>query len=160
MVTVRLNSTYAVTNINFLFLQQRALLEQQEMRRQQKEQAERERLRQENERRREREEEDALDKVRKTVGDQQGNVMTATSRAEEVKAIVDTDSSSPSHSSSQDKAAAERERQRLREQERRRREAVSVSVISFPASFSFFVRVIFLGSELRYKYVAIRIESI
>lgn len=55
--------------MNFLFLQQRALLEQQEMRRQQKEQAERERLRQENERRREREEEDALDKVRKTVGD-------------------------------------------------------------------------------------------
>ncbi|XP_054007688.1 bromodomain-containing protein 2 isoform X7 [Hylaeus anthracinus] len=104
---------------------QRALLEQQEMRRQQKEQAERERLRQENERRREREEEDALDKVRKTVGDQQGNVMTAPSRTEEVKAIVDTDSSSPSHSSSQDKAAAERERQRLREQERRRREAMA-----------------------------------
>lgn len=97
------------------------------MRRQQKEQAERERLRQESERRREREEEDALDKVRKTVGDPQGNVMTATSRAEEVKAIVDTDSSSPS----QDKAAAERERQRLREQERRRREAVSPSIISF-----------------------------
>ncbi|XP_076627798.1 homeotic protein female sterile isoform X7 [Colletes latitarsis] len=106
---------------------QRALLEQQEMRRQQKEQAERERLRQESERRREREEEDALDKVRKTshVGDQQGNVLTATSRTEEVKAIVDTDSSSPSHSSSQDKAAAERERQRLREQERRRREAMA-----------------------------------
>ncbi|XP_078045321.1 homeotic protein female sterile isoform X5 [Augochlora pura] len=104
---------------------QRALMEQQEMRRQQKEQAERERLRQENERRREREEEDALDKVRKTVGDQQGNVLSATSRAEEVKAIVDTDSSSPSHSSSQDKAAAERERQRLREQERRRREAMA-----------------------------------
>ncbi|XP_043254378.1 bromodomain-containing protein 2-like isoform X6 [Colletes gigas] len=106
---------------------QRALLEQQEMRRQQKEQAERERLRQESERRREREEEDALDKVRKTshVGDQQGNVLTPTSRTEEVKAIVDTDSSSPSHSSSQDKAAAERERQRLREQERRRREAMA-----------------------------------
>lgn len=101
------------------------------MRRQQKEQAERERLRQENERRREREEEDALDKVRKNVGDQQGNVMSATSRAEEVKAIVDTDSSSPSHSSSQDKAAAERERQRLREQERRRREAVSVIITLF-----------------------------
>ncbi|XP_029165013.1 homeotic protein female sterile-like isoform X6 [Nylanderia fulva] len=105
---------------------QRALMEQQEMRRQQKEQAERERmLRQENERRREREEEDALDKVRKTVADQQGNVMTATTRAEEVKAIADTDSSSPSHSSSQDKSAAERERQRLREQERRRREAMA-----------------------------------
>ncbi|XP_011329993.1 bromodomain-containing protein 2 isoform X3 [Ooceraea biroi] len=104
---------------------QRALMEQQEMRRQQKEQAERERLRQENERRREREEEDALDKVRKNVGDQQGNVMTATTRAEEVKAIADTDSSSPSHSSSQDKSGAERERQRLREQERRRREAMA-----------------------------------
>ncbi|KAK2574996.1 hypothetical protein KPH14_008751 [Odynerus spinipes] len=104
---------------------QRALLEQQEMRRQQKEQAERERLRQENEKRREREEEDALEKVRKTVGEQQSNVMTATTRTEEVKAIVDTDSSSPSHSSNQDKAAAERERQRLREQERRRREAMA-----------------------------------
>lgn len=110
------------------------------MRRQQKEQAERERLRQESERRREREEEDALDKVRKTVGDQQGNVMTATSRAEEVKAIVDTDSSSPSHSSSQDKAAAERERQRLREQERRRREAVSFTVI-------FYLRGYFISRE-------------
>ncbi|KAL0112338.1 hypothetical protein PUN28_011984 [Cardiocondyla obscurior] len=106
---------------------QRALLEQQEMRRQQKEQAERERLlRQENERRREREEEEALDKVRKNIGDQQGNVMTAPTRTEEVKAITDTDSSSPSHSSSQDKSAAERERLRQREQERRRREAVSI----------------------------------
>ncbi|XP_071564475.1 homeotic protein female sterile isoform X3 [Temnothorax nylanderi] len=104
---------------------QRALMEQQEMRRQQKEQAERERLRQENERRREREEEDALDKVRKNIGDQQGNVMTTTTRAEEVKAITDTDSSSPSHSSSQDKSASERERLRLREQERRRREAMA-----------------------------------
>ncbi|EZA59817.1 Bromodomain testis-specific protein [Ooceraea biroi] len=116
---------------------QRALMEQQEMRRQQKEQAERERLRQENERRREREEEDALDKVRKNVGDQQGNVMTATTRAEEVKAIADTDSSSPSHSSSQDKSGAERERQRLREQERRRREAVSHALLSFICIFIF-----------------------
>ncbi|EGI66642.1 Bromodomain-containing protein 2 [Acromyrmex echinatior] len=108
---------------------QRALLEQQEMRRQQKEQAERERLlRQENERRREREEEDALDKVRKNIGDQQGNVMTATTRTEEVKAITDTDSSSPSHSSSQDKSAAERERLRQREQERRRREAMASQI--------------------------------
>ncbi|XP_011150864.1 bromodomain-containing protein 4 isoform X4 [Harpegnathos saltator] len=111
---------------------QRALLEQQEMRRQQqqKEQAERERLRQENERKREREEEDAMDKARKNVGDQQGNSMAATTRAEEVRAIADTDSSSPSHSSSQDRSAAERERQRLREQERRRREAVSTFDIS------------------------------
>ncbi|XP_012059289.1 PREDICTED: bromodomain-containing protein 2-like [Atta cephalotes] len=108
---------------------QRALLEQQEMRRQQKEQAERERLlRQENERRREREEEDALDKVRKNIGDQQGNVMTATTRTEEVKAVTDTDSSSPSHSSSQDKSAAERERLRQREQERRRREAMASQI--------------------------------
>ncbi|XP_032671796.1 bromodomain-containing protein 4-like isoform X4 [Odontomachus brunneus] len=107
--------------------QQRALLEQQEMRRQQqqKEQAERERLRQENERKREREEEDAMDKARKNVGDPQGNSMTATTRTEEVRAIADTDSSSPSHSSSQDRSAAERERQRLREQERRRREAMA-----------------------------------
>ncbi|KAI4482722.1 hypothetical protein M0804_008575 [Polistes exclamans] len=107
---------------------QRALLEQQEMRRQQKEQAERERLRQENEKRREREEEDALEKARKSVGEQPGTSMTATTRAEEVKAIADTDSSSPSHSSNQDKAAAERERQRLREQERRRREAMAGAI--------------------------------
>ncbi|XP_012252969.2 homeotic protein female sterile-like isoform X2 [Athalia rosae] len=104
---------------------QRALLEQQEVRRQQKEHAERERLRQENERRREREEEDALDKVRKTVTEQPAVPMVATTRAEEVKAVADTDSSSPGHSSNQDKAAAERERQRLREQERRRREAMA-----------------------------------
>jgi len=45
-------------------LQQRALIEQQEMRRQQKEQAEKERLRVENEKRREREEEEALEKSR------------------------------------------------------------------------------------------------
>jgi bromodomain-containing protein 4 len=43
---------------------QKALIEQQEMRRQQKEQAERERMRAEAERRREREEEEALDKAR------------------------------------------------------------------------------------------------
>lgn len=96
------------------------------MRRQQKEQ---ERLRQENERRREREEEDALEKVMKTVTDQQApQGIQQTPRAEEVKASTDTDSSSPSQSSGQDKAAAERERQRLREQERRRREAVSLII--------------------------------
>lgn len=149
-----------ITSINFLFLQQRALLEQQEMRRQQKEQAERERLRQENERRREREEEDALDKVRKTVGDQQGNVMTTTtSRAEEVKAIVDTDSSSPSHSSGQDKAVAERERQRLREQERRRREAVSPQYHLFRCKFLVLLCDVFRGSKPHYKYVRIGIEN-
>ncbi|XP_012278663.1 bromodomain-containing protein 4 isoform X2 [Orussus abietinus] len=104
---------------------QRALLEQQELRRQQKEQAERERLRQETERRREREEEDALEKVRKTVAEQQGTTMSAPVRAEEVKPAPDTDSGSPSQTSGQDKAAAERERQRLREQERRRREALA-----------------------------------
>lgn len=46
------------------FKQQRALIEQQEIRRLQKEQAERERIRIENERRREREEEEALEKAR------------------------------------------------------------------------------------------------
>ncbi|KAH0563875.1 hypothetical protein KQX54_007699 [Cotesia glomerata] len=99
---------------------QRALLEQQEIRRQQKEQ---ERLRQESERKREREDEDALEKVMKTVNEQQGVTITPTSRVEEIKVSTETDSSSPSHSSSQDRAAAERERQRLREQDRRRREA-------------------------------------
>jgi len=48
----------------FCHLQQRALIEQQELRRVQKEQQERERLRLENEKRREREEEDALEKAR------------------------------------------------------------------------------------------------
>jgi len=46
------------------YLQQRALIEQQEQRRVQKEQQERERLRLENEKRREREEEEALEKAR------------------------------------------------------------------------------------------------
>ncbi|RZF48150.1 hypothetical protein LSTR_LSTR009839 [Laodelphax striatellus] len=96
---------------------QRALIEQQEMRRVQKEQAERERVRLENEKRREREEEEALEKARK--------VAAELSRIEDVKASSNTeDSSSPGHSNS-DKAAAERERQRLREQERRRREALA-----------------------------------
>ncbi|XP_039288459.1 homeotic protein female sterile [Nilaparvata lugens] len=96
---------------------QRALIEQQEMRRVQKEQAERERMRIENEKRREREEEEALEKARKAAAE--------LSRIEDVKASSNTeDSSSPGHSNS-DKAAAERERQRLREQERRRREALA-----------------------------------
>jgi hypothetical protein len=49
---------------HLLYLQQRALIEQQELRRVQKEQQERERLRLENEKRREREEEEALEKAR------------------------------------------------------------------------------------------------
>ncbi|XP_073968991.1 bromodomain-containing protein 2-like isoform X4 [Rhodnius prolixus] len=93
---------------------QRALIEQQEMRRHQKEQAERERLRVENEKRREREEEEALEKARKAV---------EASRNEDVKSSSQDDSSSPS--SQVDKAAAERERLRQREQERRRREAMA-----------------------------------
>jgi hypothetical protein len=54
--------------MNFLYLQQRALIEQQELRRVQKEQQERERLRLENEKRREREEEEALEKARYLAG--------------------------------------------------------------------------------------------
>lgn len=57
----------AIQNIlvmQFSCLQQRALIEQQELRRVQKEQQERERLRLENEKRREREEEEALEKAR------------------------------------------------------------------------------------------------
>ncbi|XP_075227735.1 homeotic protein female sterile-like isoform X2 [Lycorma delicatula] len=98
---------------------QRALIEQQELRRHQKEQAEKERLRIENERRREREEEEALEKFRKTAAEQ--------SRVEDVKTSSQSeDTSSPGHPGA-DKAAAERERerQRLREQERRRREALA-----------------------------------
>ncbi|KAK6641640.1 hypothetical protein RUM44_013355 [Polyplax serrata] len=98
---------------------QRALIEQQEIRRLQKEQAEKERIRIENERRREREEEEALEKARKAVAEQQ-----QLNRVEEVKAAAQEDSSSPNHGGA-DKSAAERERQRLREQERRRREALA-----------------------------------
>lgn len=47
-----------------IIFQQRALIEQQEMRRHQKEQAEKERIRIENEKRREKEEEEALEKAR------------------------------------------------------------------------------------------------
>lgn len=50
--------------MKMIYFQQRALIEQQEMRRIQKEQAERERQRVENEKRREREEEEALEKAR------------------------------------------------------------------------------------------------
>lgn len=89
---------------------QRALIEQQEMRRHRKEQAERERIRVENEKRREREEEEALEKARKA----------ASGRVDEVKASEE--GASPGSS---DKAAAERERLRQREQERRRREALA-----------------------------------
>ncbi|XP_058808868.1 homeotic protein female sterile-like [Phymastichus coffea] len=114
---------------------QRALAEQQEMRRQQKEQAERERLRQENERRREKEEDHAMDKSRKTSPTSSASPVThqhsqqSSARPEAMQKtaadVAETDSSSPSQSAGADKAAAERERQRLREQERRRREAMA-----------------------------------
>ncbi|XP_071441362.1 bromodomain-containing protein 4-like isoform X3 [Hetaerina americana] len=67
---------------------QRALIEQQELRRHQKEQAEKERLRMENERRREKEEEDALEKAssnsirRKAVAEQQA------SRSDELSSVA------------------------------------------------------------------------
>lgn len=48
----------------FILFQERALIEQQELRRAQKEQAEKERLRLENEKRKEREEEEALERAR------------------------------------------------------------------------------------------------
>ncbi|KAG8264028.1 hypothetical protein J6590_019372 [Homalodisca vitripennis] len=96
---------------------QRALIEQQEMRRHQKEQAERERLRLENERRREKEEEEALEKARKAAAEQ--------TRVEEIKVVSQDESCSPSQV---EKSAAERERQRLREQERRRREAMASQI--------------------------------
>lgn len=102
----------------------RVLVEQQEQKRQ-KELAEKERMRMENERRQREEDDAALEKAMKTVTDQHGTTITATTRAEEIKATIDTDSSSPNQTSGSDKAAAERERQRQREQERRRREAVS-----------------------------------
>uniref|UniRef100_A0A1B6EN04 Bromo domain-containing protein n=2 Tax=Cuerna arida TaxID=1464854 RepID=A0A1B6EN04_9HEMI len=96
---------------------QRALIEQQEIRRHQKEQAERERLRLENERRREKEEEEALEKARKAAAEQ--------TRVEEIKVVSQDESCSPSQV---EKSAAERERQRLREQERRRREAMASQI--------------------------------
>ncbi|XP_024080312.1 bromodomain-containing protein 3-like isoform X2 [Cimex lectularius] len=94
---------------------QRALIEQQELRRHQKEQAEKERLRVEIEKRREREEEEALEKARKAAFE--------ASRVDEVKTINQQDSSNPGTPA--EKAAADRERLRLREQERRRREALA-----------------------------------
>ncbi|RWS04079.1 bromodomain-containing protein 3-like protein [Dinothrombium tinctorium] len=96
---------------------QRALVEQQEIRRMQKEQAEKERQRMERERQREKEEEEALEKFRKS---QQ--------HIEETRQQLDVqqDSSSPgSNSSSPAQGLSEREKQRLREQERRRREAMA-----------------------------------
>lgn len=99
---------------------QRALIEQQEMRRHQKEQAERERLRVETEKRREREEEEALEKA-SYVGNRKAAVV-ASGRVEKVKNAAIEEGSSPG---SADKAAAERERLRQREQERRRREALA-----------------------------------
>ncbi|XP_023724290.1 homeotic protein female sterile isoform X7 [Cryptotermes secundus] len=102
---------------------QRALIEQQELRRVQKEQQERERLRLENEKRREREEEEALEKVRKAAQDQQQQQQQQ-SRQEDAKTSPPQESINPNQQVP-DKSAAERERQRLREQERRRREAMA-----------------------------------
>ncbi|XP_065200393.1 bromodomain-containing protein 3-like isoform X2 [Planococcus citri] len=133
---------------------QRALIEQQEMRKMQhqKEQAEKERLRLESEKRRE-EEEAALDKARKGINEQQlppasqlqsmthagapisqtqqlaqmSNLQpTPNMKLEENKTagLLDDSINSPS----QDKIAAERERQRKREQERRRREAMALKI--------------------------------
>ncbi|GLH14085.1 Homeotic protein female sterile [Gryllus bimaculatus] len=101
---------------------QRALIEQQEMRRHQKEQAEKERMRLENERRREREEEEALEKARKAVQEQQQQT-----RQDDMKTLPTEGGTSPGQQV-QDKAAGERERQRLREQERRRREAMASQI--------------------------------
>ncbi|KAJ9590383.1 hypothetical protein L9F63_016574, partial [Diploptera punctata] len=98
---------------------QRALIEQQELRRMQKEQQEKERLRLENEKRREREEEEALEKARKAAQEQQ------VSRQEtDVKTSPPPPETVIPSQQVPDKSAAERERQRLREQERRRREAI------------------------------------
>ncbi|XP_066904426.1 bromodomain-containing protein 3 isoform X11 [Halyomorpha halys] len=101
---------------------QRALIEQQEMRRHQKEQAERERLRVETEKRREREEEEALEKARNSYVGNRKAAVVASGRVEEVKNTAIEEGASPG---STDKAVAERERLRQREQERRRREALA-----------------------------------
>ncbi|KAE8744988.1 hypothetical protein FOCC_FOCC008400 [Frankliniella occidentalis] len=122
---------------------QRAIQEQQEIRRQQKELAEKERIRQENERRRGKEEEEALEKARKSTAEHILSQSTAVAsaapsinnplqshtpptRVEEVKMVNDSSMSlSPGNSYNMDNAVAERERQRKREQERRRREAMA-----------------------------------
>lgn len=129
---------------NFIPFQQRALLEQQELRRLQKEQ---ERVRQESERRR-KEEEDALDKsirgkpVEPTTPQTSSTPVhtSISSRVEVAKDASEADSNSPSHSAGQDKAAHERALQRKREQERRRREAVSFSnflILKFKTIFCY-----------------------
>ncbi|CAH1164402.1 unnamed protein product [Phyllotreta striolata] len=96
-------------------------LENLEMKRQQREQAERERLRAEHERRREKEEEDALEKARKAVAEQQP---ITNQRVEELRSSPGEGSTSPGSLSSGSERISERERQRLQEQERRRREVM------------------------------------
>ncbi|KAL1455702.1 hypothetical protein WDU94_009778 [Cyamophila willieti] len=111
---------------------QRALIEQQEMRRVAKEQQERERKRLETEKRREKEEEEALEKARKTALEQ-------TTLPHPLISPIAPPILSPSpKTSSEDLAVpkdinssnAERERQRAREreQERRRREAMASQI--------------------------------
>ncbi|GIY97658.1 NET domain-containing protein [Caerostris extrusa] len=95
---------------------QRALVEQQELRRYQKEQAEKERLRLEREKQRAQEEEEALEKARK----QQQQKENAASR------IQENARTSPPNASTNSPAAeqlSEREKLRRMEQEKRRREA-------------------------------------
>ncbi|KAK3920231.1 Bromodomain-containing protein 4A [Frankliniella fusca] len=121
---------------------QKAIQEQQEIRRQQKELAEKERMRQENEKRRGKEEEEALEKARKSTAEHilsqpsslvntapaVGNSLqshTPPTRVDEVKMSNDSMSLSPGNPYNMDNAVAERERQRKREQERRRREAMA-----------------------------------
>ncbi|XP_018572720.1 bromodomain-containing protein 3 isoform X2 [Anoplophora glabripennis] len=98
-------------------------LENLELKRQQREQAEKERLRAENERRREREEEDALEKARKSVAEQQQPLPAQ--RVEELRSSPGEGSTSPGSLSSGSERISERERQRLQEQERRRREVMA-----------------------------------
>ncbi|KAI5700247.1 hypothetical protein M8J76_006116 [Diaphorina citri] len=111
---------------------QRALIEQQEMRRVAKEAQERERKRLENEKRREKEEEEALEKVRKSALEQQAALQTAP----HPPVVPSQPIPSPSPQLSEEVASpkdmnasmAERERQRLREQDRRRREAMASQI--------------------------------
>lgn len=104
---------------------QRALIEQQELKRVAKEAQERERKRLEDEKRREKEEEDALEKVRKSALEKRPTLKSPLPSAPPPQP---TPSPAPQLSEEVNTGMAEREKQRLREQDRRRREAMASQI--------------------------------
>jgi bromodomain-containing protein 4 len=99
---------------------QRALIEQQEIRRRQSEQVERERLRLEQEKKLQREEDEALERARRSMKPEPPPLAIKIAEQQQLKMSPARTANSPG-----DAEKSERERQRLREQERRRREALA-----------------------------------